>query len=114
MDKLFPKKQTEDGEESSTRRDNILAEILAIYDSNDGDQFPEQRGTAYNLLNAVTNYTDHVRSSKGDMRSESALFGSGDKMKTTALGLILEEAEEMPPIRQAVQVQDWKELLGTN
>ena len=112
MDKLFPKKQTEEGEESSTRRDNILAEILAIYDANDGDQFPEQRGTAYNLLNAVTNYTDHVRSSKGDMRSESALFESGDKMKTTALQLIMEEAEEMPPIRQAIEVQDWKQLLS--
>jgi phage/plasmid-like protein (TIGR03299 family) len=108
MDKLFPKKKVEgqEQEESSTRRDNILAEILAIYDNNDGNQFPEQRGTAYNLLNAVTNYTDHVRATKNNGRAESAVFGSGDKMKTSALQLILDEAENMVPIRHAVPVSE--------
>lgn len=109
MERIFPKKQVEGKEEgeSSTRRDNVLAEILDIYDGNDGNAFPEQKGTAYNLLNAITNYTDHSRSTKGDMRAESALFGSGDKLKTNALQMILQEAEKMPDVEQRILV-DWK------
>jgi phage/plasmid-like protein (TIGR03299 family) len=99
MDRLFPQRKGEDGvETSSTRRTNILADILSIYEVNDGNQFPEQRGTAYNLLNAITNYTDHSRSTKGDMRSESALFGSGDKLKTSALQIIMDAAQGMPEV----------------
>ena len=59
LDRLFPGKKDENGK-SSTRNDNILADVLRCYESNDRNQFPEQRGTAYNLLNAVTEYTDHV------------------------------------------------------
>jgi hypothetical protein len=99
MDRLFPQRKGEDGvETSSTRRTNILADILSIYEVNDGNRFPEQRGTAYNLLNAITNYTDHSRSTKGDMRSESALFGSGDKLKTSALQIIMDAAQGMPEV----------------
>ena len=98
MLKLFPTKKDEDGKdlEGSTRRTNILGDILNLYEQNDNNTFPEQRGTAYSLLNSITNYTDHVRSTKGDARAESALFGSGDKLKTSALEMILAEAEGMP------------------
>ena len=106
MARLFPKKQTEDGtEESSTRRENILSDILKLYEYNDGDTFKEQRGTAYNLLNAVVEYTDHMRSTKGDMRAESAVFGSGDKLKNSALSIILEEAENMPKVFERITGQ---------
>lgn len=99
MDRIFPAKKDADGEESSsTRRKNILTDILQTYDFNDGNAFPEQRGSAYNLLNAITNYTDHQRSSKGDMRSESALFGSGDKLKGIALETLLEVSKDMPTL----------------
>ena len=93
--------KNDDGvEESSTRRDNILASILAQYEYNDGDVFPEQRGTAYNLFNAVTNWTDHERSTKADGRAEAAVFGSGAALKSNALDLIIAEAENMPNILQ--------------
>ncbi len=105
MDRLFPKKQTEEGEESSTRRDNNISEVLRLYEYNDGDTFREQRGTAYNMLNAVTEYTDHFRSTKGDMRAESAVFGSGDKLKSTALNVLLEEAMGMPEVGESIQVE---------
>jgi phage/plasmid-like protein (TIGR03299 family) len=105
MDRLFPKKQTEDGEESSTRRDNNIADVLRLYDYNDGDTFREQRGTAYNLWNAVTEYTDHFRSTKNDMRAESAVFGSGDKLKNTAFSVLLEEAMGMPEKGESIQVE---------
>jgi hypothetical protein len=63
LDRLFPKPKAEDGAEkdSSARRNNVLGDILALYESNDQNAFPEQRGTAYGLLNAVTEYTDHAR-----------------------------------------------------
>lgn len=113
MERLFPTKKDEEGKEtSSTRRENILSEILATYEDNDGNQFPEQRGTAYNLLNAITNYTDHSRSTKGDMRAESALFGSGDKLKSLALETIVAEAEGMPDTLRSVPGHevDWQSV----
>jgi hypothetical protein len=96
----------EDGaeKESSTRRNNVLADILARYESNDGNAFPEQRGTAYNLLNAITEYTDHARSSRGgngNGRVESAMFGSGERLKAEALDLILETANGLPVMAAA-------------
>lgn len=110
MKRLFPPTRNDDGvEESSTKRDNILASILAKYEDNDGNAFPEQRGTPYALLNSITNYVDHDRASRGDNRAEAAVFGSSDRLKTSALEIIMEEAEKMPAMPQSVQV-DWKEL----
>lgn len=101
MNRLFPPTTNDDGiETSSTRRDNVLAEVLALYESNDGDTFPEFRGTAYNLLNAVTEYTDHYRVSHGNGlgRAESATFGSGAKLKADALEVIMQSASTMPTL----------------
>jgi hypothetical protein len=112
MDKLFPVKAKEDGEEaeSSTRRDNVLAEILSLYESNDNNAFPEQRGTAYNLLNSITEYTDHVRQSRMDARAESALFGSGKALKDRAFQLIYDEAPNMPAKAEPVQIYDFADI----
>src|SRR5215207_7021033 len=99
LDRLFPKTEREDGRtESSTRRENVLADILSLYESNDRNTFPEQRGTAYNMLNAVTNYVDHSRTARGGEtgRFESALFGHGNRLKGQALEVLLEEAQDLP------------------
>ncbi len=102
FDRLFPKTEKEGTEgqvvlESSSRRDNILADVLKLYEMNDGNAFPEQRGTSYNLLNAVTNYVDHERSSKGNGngRAESAMFGSGDQLKSKAYEVIYESSKNL-------------------
>lgn len=102
LDRLFPKTEKEYGRsDSSTRRDNILVEILNKYESNDNNTFPEQRGTAYNMLNAITNYTDHVRSTKGGDkgRSESAVFGSGERLKSQAFEVLMETAGGLPSVQ---------------
>jgi len=97
LDRLFPKQKADDGQErETTRRENILAEILTLYESNDGNAFPEQRGTAYNMLNAVTNYVDHERSARNDGRAASAMFGSGDVLKSKALEVISTTAHGLP------------------
>jgi len=107
MARVFPPTKNDDGvEESSKRRENILGDILTLYEDNDGNTFPEQRGTAYALLNSVTNWTDHLRSSKGDRRAESAVLGTGNTLKRTALETILEESQKMPAMPQSVEV-DW-------
>ncbi|MGE0823071.1 MAG: DUF932 domain-containing protein [Candidatus Binatia bacterium] len=99
LDRLFPKTETEDGRAvSSTRRENILVEILENYESNDRNAFPEQRGTAYNMLNAITGYVDHARSSRGGEagRYESAVFGQGNRLKSQALEILVESANGLP------------------
>lgn len=100
FDRLFPKRAAaESGElKDTTRRNNILSDVLKIYELNDGNAFPEQRGTAYNLLNAITNYVDHERSSKEDGRAESAMFGSGDQLKSKAMEVIYESARTLDTV----------------
>lgn len=97
----------------STRKQNIAVEIARIFESNDNNTFPEQKGTAFNLLNAFTDYADHHRSTRVTSnpmkkhytpemaRSEAALVGSGMQIKDKALDTILEltkDAEEYNPV----------------
>jgi phage/plasmid-like protein (TIGR03299 family) len=96
LDRLFPGQKDE--AKMSTRRENILADVLRCYENNDRNTFPEQRGTAYNLLNAVTEYTDHMRSTRKDDKGESAMFGSGDRLKTQAMEVLLETAGGLPVV----------------
>ncbi|HEY6019443.1 MAG TPA: DUF932 domain-containing protein, partial [Candidatus Paceibacterota bacterium] len=102
LDRLFPKSENADGvEQSSTRRDNVLAQVLELYESNDSNAFPEQRGTAYNLLNAITEYADHYRiggAGKSKERALSAEFGTGAKLKSLALDEILAASKDLPEV----------------
>lgn len=75
---------------------NKARAILAIFDANDGDEFKQIRGTAWNLFNAVTNYIDHranYRSSNGETpeqaRIRGVLFGAGHAFKWHALSVIV-------------------------
>lgn len=99
LERLFPATVETDNNVMvrSTRSNNIVSDILKLYEDNDGNAFPEQRGTAYNLLNAITNYADHERVTHatetltiGRARSLSALTGSGNKLKNDAFEVIYE------------------------
>jgi len=75
--------------------------ILSIFEANDNDAFKKQRGTAWNLLNAVTNYTDHrtnYRSSNGETaeqaKARGSLFGAGHALKWHALTVIVNVASK--------------------
>lgn len=104
LDRLFPKMKDVNGDDVDTaRRDNVVSGVLQCFESNNNNAFPSVQGTAYNLLNAVTEYTDHLRSARGSSndgkavvskdtkRAESAMFTSGAKLKSEALEVILEE-----------------------
>ncbi len=92
LDRVFPKN---DNTEKQTRRNNILDKVTALFESNDKNTFPEQRGTAYSLLNAITNFADHEKSAKANghsvefKRAESAIFGTGAQLKQEAFDVIL-------------------------
>ena len=86
----------------STRKQNVALEIARIFDNNDNNAFPEQKGTGYNLLNAITDHTDHYRSTRvssssrytqEQARADSSLSGAGSTLKSKALEVILEECE---------------------
>lgn len=100
LDRLFP--APKDEKANTTRRDNNVSAVLDLYASNDNNAFASVKGTAYNLFNAVTEYVDHQRTARGNgsdpakmqvARSESALFGSGERLKTQALTVIMEEVD---------------------
>lgn len=98
LNRLFPVPKEADA--NTTRRENVLTEVLNLYASNDNDAIPGIKGTAYNLLNAVTEYTDHFRSaritearagySQTQARAENAVSGTGDRLKNSALQIIEE------------------------
>ena len=103
--KLFPNL------EKSTQSQNKIEGILQKFELNDNNAFPSQRGTGWNLLNAITNWTDHeresVRGTNGKIElirektAESSMFGVGDSFKSKSLEYILSEcehAETMPEI----------------
>jgi phage/plasmid-like protein (TIGR03299 family) len=56
-----------------------------------GSLLESSKGTAYGLLNAVTEYVDHERKARSnDFRLDSAWFGQGAKLKQQALTQALE------------------------
>lgn len=64
-----------------------LAKALALYEGEGiGATMASAEGTAYGLLNAVTQFVDHERRAKSvDHRLDSAWFGAGATLKRKAL-----------------------------
>lgn len=105
VNRLWPVKEDA---KFQTKRKNVLMEILQLYENNDGNAFPEFKGTAYNLFNAIVEHTDHFRAAKvtkrregydtASARAESALFGSGADLKNNALDVVYEVAQNLPSV----------------
>lgn len=86
-----------DGE--STRTKNVRQEMLRLFEQGIGHDLPAIRHTTWTALNAVTEYVDHYRSTRGKTtterasnRLESAWFGSGARLKERAWELALKMA----------------------
>jgi len=83
----------------STRAKNIREEFLRLFEQGIGHDMSEIRHTTWTALNAVTEFVDHYRSTRGKSahdrasnRLESAWFGSGARLKERAWELALKMA----------------------
>lgn len=67
--------------------ESAMAKSLSLYEGRGkGSTLPSAQGTAYGLLNAVTEFVDHERRARStDYRLDSAWFGQGAAIKERAL-----------------------------
>ena len=103
MDQLFGKNWKE-----STQKRNQIERIASLFENNDNNAFPEIKGSAYNMLQAYTNWIDHERSvrktdrmsnlSIDQVRTQQAVFNGGDALKSKALDVILQYTEDSSPM----------------
>ncbi len=72
---------------SGLSNERAIKKVLALYEGNGkGADLASSKGTAFGLLNAVTEYVDHERRARSvDHRLESAWFGAGATLKQKAL-----------------------------
>lgn len=100
----------------STIQQNRAEKILELYESNDNNAIPEIRGSAFNLVNAVTNYIDHeasvtIRNQDGTgqlvqireaKRAEAAMLGAGSEFKTETLNWIFDNVQMNPSMPKGI------------
>jgi phage/plasmid-like protein (TIGR03299 family) len=111
IDRLFKKEAEQEKEqELSKHSEKVMLKVLELFESNDNNAFPQIRGTAYNLLNAFTQFYDHenpvqmtqarkdARVSESTVRSESALVGLNASRKQDVLDIILNETKSAPTL----------------
>lgn len=116
MNKIFG----DDWKESATKR-NQVERIATLFDSNDNGAFPEIKGSAYSMLQSITNWVDHERSvrktdrlnglDESQVRAQNAVFNGGDALKQQALEVVLaatKDSAEMPAVKHVYQSVDVK------
>ena len=89
-----------DNPESKNQRSaNIRKELFHLFEHGRGQNIPETKLTTWSAFNAVTEFVDHHRSTRGrtyqekaSRRLESAWFGSGAKLKADAWTMAVEMA----------------------
>lgn len=82
---MTDEKEKLDPESISTRKRNIIADILNRAQGGAmGSQFRSAQGTAWGLVNAITEYVDHVQGRSTETRFDSAQFGQGANLKRAA------------------------------
>src|SRR5471032_2863343 len=73
--------------DSSNASDRTMAKVMALFEGHGrGADLASTKGTAFGLLNAVTEFVDHERRARSsDHRLDSAWFGQGAALKEKAL-----------------------------
>lgn len=93
--KLFAKPD-EDGNlvlSDDGRSQRTMKQVIDLYQNGQGQETTSAQGTAWGLVNAVTRWTDHERTStSNESRLNSAFFGTGFEKKLEAMETALELA----------------------
>ena len=76
-------------EKMKTRAQNIMDEVVQLFEHGKGNDDPSVKGTVWTAFNAVTEYVDHYRTARSkdnerEARAKSLLFGSGQAIKQAA------------------------------
>lgn len=81
-------------EELSTRQANIIQGVFDLYNGRGkGSTMPTANGTAWGLLNAVTEHMDHHANGRNaNNRLRTAWFGKGEEIKNQAMSELLKIA----------------------
>lgn len=88
----FGIKTKKDIDEISDAKAKAIATTYGLFESNDDNTFPEFRGTGYNLVNAITEYSDHYRNTRSDYnRAKNSIFDNDTtKFKNEAVEIVME------------------------
>lgn len=87
---LFDLKGDEKADDVSTRKNNIIKGIFGLYNgAGKGSSFETSHGTAFGLLNAITEHVDHHAARNINNRIQSAWFGQGENLKAKAYSEVL-------------------------
>lgn len=79
-------KTTDEAEQLSTRRANQIKTIFDLYNyAGKGAGLASSKGTAWGVVNAVTEYVDHQMGNNANNRFRSGQFGTGAQLKQAAL-----------------------------
>ena len=83
--------QTGNPERTGLSNERALTKVLSLYDGHGrGAELEAAKGTAWGLLNAVTEYVDHERRARcNEYRMDTAWFGQGALIKQRALNTAL-------------------------
>jgi phage/plasmid-like protein (TIGR03299 family) len=91
---LYPNPEED---KNSTRAKNVREELHRLFETGIGHDDPAIKGTSWTALNAVTEYIDHHRSTRGkddttkaSQRLNSIWFGSGAILKAKAWDLAIQ------------------------
>ena len=77
-------------EKPSTRKQNILEEVIALTEAGAGNDRPEVTGTCWAAYNGVSEYLSHKRGRSADSRQDSLWFGDSANVNRVALEAAIE------------------------
>ena len=88
---LAPEVKADDQKaEISTRKANMVKTVFDLYQyEGRGSNLAAARGTAWGVVNAITEYVDHQAARNANNRFRSAQFGEGAAMKAKAFEMAL-------------------------
>jgi phage/plasmid-like protein (TIGR03299 family) len=92
LKELIPDPKEASAKLARENRERERDEIMALLESGRGTDIPGVRGTAWGVLNAVTEWHDHVRTARqsAEARTQNTLFGEAAALKADAYQRILQ------------------------